>query len=162
MLLFQIFVINLQRRPKRRARMLACGDALHLNMTIFDAVDGRYVSQLVNCGGRHRMAASLESSGVSFVAFCSLSPQDTEPEFCERAGHQVPPWLEGPLWRAIHDFRRSGMLSQSLQHLAEGEGEGSILANKRVLSCVYVCVWCVCVCVRVYVCRCWRAVSRRC
>ena len=27
--------------------MLSCGDALHLNMTIFDAVDGRYSYKLL-------------------------------------------------------------------------------------------------------------------
>lgn len=37
-------MISLARRPERRNRMLACLDALSLNITLFEAVDGKYES----------------------------------------------------------------------------------------------------------------------
>ncbi len=37
-------MISLERRPERRNRMLACLEELHLNFTLFDAVDGKYVA----------------------------------------------------------------------------------------------------------------------
>ena len=39
---FQVYVINLARRPERRKRMSAMLDELGYNYTIFTAVDGRY------------------------------------------------------------------------------------------------------------------------
>lgn len=43
MSLLQIFMISLERRLDRRNRMLACLNAIQLNFTLFDAVDGRYM-----------------------------------------------------------------------------------------------------------------------
>lgn len=37
----KIYMINLLRRPERRKRMLACFEELGLNVTIFNAVDGK-------------------------------------------------------------------------------------------------------------------------
>lgn len=37
----KIYMINLLRRPERRERMLACFDELGLNVTVFNAVDGK-------------------------------------------------------------------------------------------------------------------------
>ncbi len=34
-------MISLERRPERRNRMLACLNELHLDVNLFDAVDGR-------------------------------------------------------------------------------------------------------------------------
>lgn len=39
----KVFMINLLRRPERRKRMLACFEEVGLNVTVFDAVDGKYV-----------------------------------------------------------------------------------------------------------------------
>ena len=40
---FQVYVINLARRPERRRRMSTMLDELGFNYTIFTAVDGRYM-----------------------------------------------------------------------------------------------------------------------
>ena len=37
-------MISLARRPDRRNRMLACLEELNFDYTLFDAVDGRYVT----------------------------------------------------------------------------------------------------------------------
>ena len=36
-----IYVINLRRRPERRKRMMECFKELGLDVTVFDAIDGR-------------------------------------------------------------------------------------------------------------------------
>lgn len=37
----EIYMINLKRRPERRTRMAECFKHLNINVTIYDAVDGR-------------------------------------------------------------------------------------------------------------------------
>ena len=40
----QVYMIGLVRRPERRNRMIACLEELNFDYTVFDAVDGRYMT----------------------------------------------------------------------------------------------------------------------